>query len=167
MAVQIIPTPSHGGKSAKLNAVLELGLNGKLQTGHLVRMKNKRGISQHFSSTHRSKMTNRSKIEVMDCLQYVAGGEELLVDNSFHFYIMIETFLCNVQVIQVIASYLSTILVLVIASYLSTILVPPLQTCSHLDLTQQGNLYTDMDRTKKGNIMDLWIVEDLTIFLYQ
>ena len=110
-------------------------------------------------------MTNRSKIEIMDCLQYVAGGEELLVDNSFHFYIMMKPF-CVMSKIQVIASYLSTILVLVIASYLSTILVPPLQTCSHLDLTQQGNLYTDMDGRGR-NIMDLWIVEDLTIFLYQ
>ena len=135
---------------------------------NLVRMKNKRGISQHFSSTHRSTMTNRSKIEIMDCLQYVAGGEELLVDNSFHFYIMMKPF-CVMSKIQVIASYLSTILVLVIASYLSTILVlviasylgtilvPPLQTCSHLDLTQQGNLYTDMDGRGR-NIMDLWIV---------
>ena len=92
---------------------------------NLVRMKNRRGISQHFSSTHRRKMTNRSKTEVMDSLQYVAGGEELLVDNSFHFY-MVEPFLCNVQVI---ASYLSTILML-----------PPLQTYSCLDPTQQRNL---------------------------
>eukprot|EP00090_Calanus_glacialis_P040835 TRINITY_DN7148_c0_g1_i10.p1 TRINITY_DN7148_c0_g1~~TRINITY_DN7148_c0_g1_i10.p1 ORF type:complete len:128 (+),score=15.75 TRINITY_DN7148_c0_g1_i10:110-493(+) len=94
--------------STLLNGVLELR-NGKLQTGQLVRMKNRRGISQHFSSTHTSTMTNRSKIEIMDCLQYVAGGEKLLVDNSFHFYIMVEPFLCNVQVI---ASYLSTILML-------------------------------------------------------
>eukprot|EP00090_Calanus_glacialis_P040839 TRINITY_DN7148_c0_g1_i8.p1 TRINITY_DN7148_c0_g1~~TRINITY_DN7148_c0_g1_i8.p1 ORF type:complete len:126 (+),score=15.68 TRINITY_DN7148_c0_g1_i8:3-380(+) len=120
--------------STLLNGVLELR-NGKLQTGQLVRMKNRRGISQHFSSTHTSTMTNRSKIEIMDCLQYVAGGEKLLVDNSFHFYIMVEPFLCNVQVI---ASYLSTIL-----------MVPPLQTYSHLEPTQQGNLYTEQ---RKGTL---------------
>ena len=86
-------------------------------------------------------MTNRSKTDVW-IVNSLTGGEKLLVDNSFHFYIMVEPFLCNVQVIT---SYLSTIL-----------MVPPLQTYSHLEPTQQGKLllqtYSHLEPTQQGNL---------------
>ena len=61
--------------STLLNGVLELR-NGKLQTGQLVRMKKRNISALQFHTPHT--MTNRSKTEVMDSLQYVAGGEEIV-----------------------------------------------------------------------------------------
>ena len=79
--------------AVKLNGSQDLGLYGNQQTSYLVKMMKNKEEYLSTSVLH-TKMTNRSKTEVLDCQQYLTGGEKLSVEHSFHFCTMMRTFLC-------------------------------------------------------------------------